>query len=266
MIQDIIMLYFPNCKINIGLDILRKRPDGYHDINTLMYPVADLYDGLEIIPFPGHEAILTCSGIPTDCPMEKNLVIKAWHAVDELYHIGGVKIHLHKNIPSGAGLGGGSSDAAFTIIALNEIFDLRMTTAQAEEIAGKLGSDVPFFIRNKPAFCSGRGEIMEPADIDLSDKKIVIIKPDSNVSTAEAYSKCNPHIPDTPLKDRLHAPIESWQQTVINDFEKSVFSKHPEIKALKQHFIDEGAIYASMSGSGSAVYGIFKKGTEVNTI
>lgn len=253
------MLYFPNCKINIGLDILRRRADGYHDIDTLMYPVRELHDGLEVLPHSGQEPLLTTSGIPTDCPPEKNLVYKAWRAVDEIYHIGGVRIHLHKNIPSGAGLGGGSSDAAFTIKALNDIFSLGMTDEQAEQIAATLGSDVPFFIRNIPSFCTGRGEIMQPADIDLSGYEIKIIKPDVHVSTAEAYAGCTPHIPDTPLCERLAAPIAQWQSSVVNDFEPSVLAAHPEIAALKERFISEGAVYASMSGSGSAVYGLFKR-------
>ncbi len=253
------MLYFPNCKINLGLDILRRRADGFHDIDTLMYPVRDLCDGLEIIPCDGPEAKLSTSGIPTDCPPEKNLVYKAWRAVDNLYHIGGVRIHLHKCIPSGAGLGGGSADAAFTIRGLNEIFSLGMTSEQAEEIAATLGSDVPFFIRNIPALCSGRGEIMQPFDIDLRDYKIEIIKPDVHVSTAEAYAGCTPHIPATPLRERLAAPIEQWQESIVNDFEPSVLSAHPEIAALKERFIQEGAVYASMSGSGSAVYGLFRR-------
>lgn len=253
------MLYFPNCKINIGLDILRRRADGYHDIDTLMYPVMELCDGLEIVPHAGSQAILSTSGLPMECAAEKNLAVRAWRAVDERYRIGGVKIHIHKVIPSGAGLGGGSSDAAFTINALDEIFSLGMSTGEKEEIAAALGSDVPFFIRNTPALCSGRGEIMEPFDIGLKDKRIEIIKPAVNVSTAEAYANCTPQIPARQLRERLLEPIGQWQENIRNGFEESVFATHPEIAELKQEFLHRGALYASMSGSGSAVYGIFER-------
>lgn len=252
------MLFFPNCKINIGLDILRKRPDGYHDIETAMYPVYGLCDGLEIIRAEVPDGVeFTASGIPADCPAESNLVMKAFRLMQREYGIGGVRIHLHKTIPSGAGLGGGSSDAAFTIKGLDKLFGLGLSCGRMEELASRLGSDIPFFIRNVPQICSGRGEVMTPVDIPLRGKRLVIIKPDIHISTAEAYAGVTPAIPAAGLAERITQPIEKWDKTIENTFEKSLFKKYPELEGLKNALYEQGASYASMTGSGSAVYGIF---------
>lgn len=252
------MLFFPNCKINIGLDILRKRPDGYHDIETVMYPVHGLCDGLEIIrtDVPGGMRF-TSSGLPIDCLPEKNLVVKAFHLMHGKYGLDGVAIHLHKIIPSGAGLGGGSADAAFTIAGLNTIFGLGLPHEKLEALAAELGSDVPFFVRNTPQFCAGRGEVMTPADISLEEKYLLIVNPGIHISTAEAYAGTTPSEPAYSLVEAVRLPVEKWQEKVGNSFEESLFKAHPRLGLLKKSLYESGAVYASMTGSGSAVYGIF---------
>lgn len=256
------MLLFPNCKINLGLDILRRRIDGFHDIETVMYPVYGLYDGLEIIRSANSGAEFSSSGLPMDCPPEKNLVVRAYELMRARYGIGGVKIHLHKAIPSGAGLGGGSADAAFTLAGLNGLFALGCGEAELESLAAELGSDTAFFIRNAPRFCEGRGEVMSPADMDLSGKYLLLIKPSVSVSTAEAYAGVVPAIPATGLCERIALPLEEWRGSVENAFEKSVFARYPVLGELKQALYDAGAAYAAMSGSGSAIFGIFDRRPE----
>ena len=253
------MTLFPNCKINIGLDVLRKRPDGSHDIETVMYPVYGICDSLEIIRSSEAEAELTGSGLPVDCSPGDNLVMKAYRLLRAEYGIEGVKMHLHKNIPTGAGLGGGSSNAAFAVKALDSVFGLGLTTEKMESLCARLGSDVPFFIRNTPQFCSGRGEIMSPVAMRLTGKYIAIVKPDANISTGEAYAGITPSSAGIGLEEKITDPVEKWPGMIENAFEKSVLDKHPQIKMLKKSLYSSGAVYASMTGSGSAVYGIFNK-------
>lgn len=246
-----------NCKINIGLDIIRKREDGYHELETIMYPVADLYDVLHIARIDGNGMEYSASGIDIDCPPEKNICIKAFELMRQRYGTDGLRLHLDKRVPFGAGLGGGSSDGTATLIAINELYVLHLTTGELEGLAAELGSDTPFFVRNTPQLCTGRGEIMSTVDIDLKGMTLVIAKPSENVSTREAYSGVAPHTPDIPLRQRIKLPVSSWRENIGNDFEAHIFRSHPQIAALKESMYRQGAVYASMSGSGSAVYGLF---------
>jgi 4-diphosphocytidyl-2-C-methyl-D-erythritol kinase len=337
------MILCPNAKINLGLEVVRKRPDGFHDIETLFVPAPGLSDVLEVVK--ADEPQLTTYGIPCDVPMEKNLCFKAFRLMQEQYGIGNVHIFLYKNIPMGAGLGGGSSDAAFTLLALNSIFELGLDKPRLAELAAQLGSDCPFFIYNQPMFATGRGEILSPYPLDLSDYRIEIITPGIHISTTEAYKgvdECKAGLseskfakrsislnkksdaeqsllvakepglgseiaslraslyktgalPQTPplragystarparaslspdgdsapvpyannfsaenagLQDKLSAGIVNWRENVVNDFELYAFAKYPVLAQIKQQLYDRGAMYASMTGSGSAMYGIFK--------
>lgn len=251
------MVLFPNCKINIGLRILRRRPDGYHDIETVMVPVG-WTDILEIVPSSSDSTTLTLTGNRVDCPPEKNLVMKAYVKVRERFpDLPPVDIFLRKIIPDGAGLGGGSSDAAFTIIGLNRLFGLGMSDEQMAVIASEIGADCPFFIYNRPMLATGTGVSLARFDIDLSAYSIVIAKPAAGVSTAQAYSGVTPDESGETLPALLSEPVSRWDATVANDFEKSVFELCHEIQSVKLKMKELGAVYVSMSGSGSAVYGIF---------
>ena len=244
-----------NCKINIGLDVLCRRADGYHDLSTVMVPVKGLYDVLTVEQ--AKESSLTIVGIEVDCDPEQNICMKALRLMQQRYGIGEASITLDKRIPFGAGLGGGSADGTVVILALNEIFALSLEEATLISLAAELGSDTAFFVRNSPQLCEGRGEIMTPIELDLAGYWLVLIKPDANVSTREAYAGVVPAIPELSLTERLQKPIAEWQGCVKNDFEKSVFAAHPIIGEIKQELIDAGATYASMSGSGSTVFGLF---------
>ena len=244
-----------NCKINIGLDVLRRRADGYHDLSTVMVPVKGLYDVLTVEQ--AEKSSLSIVGIEVDCDPEQNICMKALRLMQQRYGIGEVSITLDKRIPFGAGLGGGSADGTAVILALNDIFSLGLDEATLISLAAELGSATAFFVRNTPQLCEGRGEIMTPIEHDLAGYWLVLIKPDANVSTREAYAGVVPAIPELPLTERLQKPIAEWQGSVKNDFERSVFAAHPAIGKVKQMLIDAGATYASMSGSGSAVFGLF---------
>lgn len=253
------MIVFPNAKINIGLDILRKRPDGYHDISTLMVPVG-WCDVLEIIPARGIQTTLSVTGRKVDCPPEKNLVMKAYRALSEL--TGGlppVDIYLRKIIPDGAGLGGGSSDAAFTLKALDSLFSLGYSDSELADVAATIGADCPLFVYNRPMMASGTGTTLSdfPLPPSIRNLKVAIVKPSAGVSTAAAYAGVTPALPAISLADNLRRPIVEWSSCVKNDFETSVFPILPEIAEIKERLINMGAIYASLSGSGSAVYGLF---------
>lgn len=250
------MLLFPNAKINLGLDILRRRPDGYHDLSTVMIPVG-WQDILEIVPAKGPSATLTVSGRKVDCPPEKNLVMKAWHLMAERHGVPPVDIYLRKIIPDGAGLGGGSADAAFTLRGLDQLFSLNLTDGQLADMASQLGADCPLFIYNRPMLATGTGTELTPVEANVKGLAITIVKPPVSVPTGQAYSRVTPAIPATPLPQLLTLPVEQWQGRVKNDFESSVFPIHPLIASIKERLLDHGAIYASMSGSGSAVYGLF---------
>lgn len=252
------MILRANCKINLGLDILRRRADGYHDLDTVMFPVRGLYDEVEVTPTRETDAEFVQQGIAVDCPAEQNLCLRAWRLMRDRYGIGSVRIRLDKRVPFGAGLGGGSSDATAVLLALDRLFDLRLPEAELIARTAELGSDTAFFVRNTPQRCTGRGEVMIPFALDLRGLTLVVVKPSEGVSTREAYAGVQPRVPDVPLAERLRRPILEWAASVTNDFEPSVFSAHPAIRAVKERLLAAGARYASMSGSGSAVFGLFE--------
>jgi len=252
------MICFPNAKINLGLHILSKRTDGYHNLETVFYPI-DKCDALEIVPAEKGKTTLSQTGIQVDGKPEDNLVMKAYNLLKKDFDLPEITIYLRKQIPAGAGLGGGSSDAAFMIKMLNDFAGLKLSTKQMEEYAGLIGADCPFFIQNKPVFAEGTGTVFSPVTISLSDYHIVVVKPPVSVSTKEAYAQMKPQQPAIPLKEVIRLPVNEWKNYLVNDFESGVFAQYPEIKEIKQRMYAEGALYASMSGSGSAVFGIFDK-------
>lgn len=254
------MITFPNAKINLGLNIVEKRPDGYHNLETIFYPI-NLQDALEVTRRENNdkEYTLHISGSPLEGEPEDNLVVKAYKLLKKDYPgLLPVDIHMYKHIPAGAGLGGGSSDAACMIKLLNDKFSLGLSTERMEEYAVKLGADCAFFIRNKPVFATGIGNLFEPVELSLKGYHIILIKPDIFVSTRDAFSEIKPVRPAVSLKEIVRQPMETWKNSMKNDFEDSVFKKFPEIAAIKDELYDLGAVYAAMSGSGSSVYGIFK--------
>ena len=252
------MIVFPNCKINLGLRVVRKRNDGFHDIETVMVPVPGLCDALEILPGGTEGCAFSSSGLIVDAPMEKNLCVRACNLMRERYGIGGVRMHLHKYIPFGAGLGGGSADAAFVLGMLNELFAVGLPEHELESLAAELGSDTAFFTANRPALAQGRGEVLTPIGLDLRGYRILIVKPPIGISTAEAYAGITPAAAERPLADILAGDRREWKKSLKNDFEPVVFQKYPEIAAIKERLYDLGAIYAALSGSGSAVFGLFE--------
>ena len=252
------MIVFPNAKINIGLNVVEKRADGFHNIESIFYPVNQLTDVLEIVKQSSNEVTFSSSGI--DIPRKKgelNLCEKAYQLIKNDFDISGVQIHLHKVIPIGAGLGGGSADAAFTLKVLNELFELNLTDEKLIEYARKLGSDCAFFIKNKPVYAFNKGDEFEEFEIDLSDYEIKIEYPNIHISTAEAYSGVIVKSSNQNLKELIAEPIKDWKKNLKNDFEQSVFPNHPNIEKLKAKMYHDGAKFSSMTGSGSAVFGIF---------
>ncbi|MFZ1305037.1 MAG: 4-(cytidine 5'-diphospho)-2-C-methyl-D-erythritol kinase [Ferruginibacter sp.] len=255
------MVSFPNCKINLGLHILGKREDGFHNLETLFYPVP-FKEALELIPSLNSAIEFTATGLAVDGNTSDNLCVKAYHLLKKDYpEIPAVKIHLHKAIPLGAGLGGGSADAAFMLKLLNEKFKLQLSTDQLINYALQLGSDCPFFIINKPCYATGRGEVLEETTLDLSAYKIVLINPGIHINTGWAFSNITPALPVKSIKEIIQQPINSWKSELKNDFETAVFTAHPAIKEIKEALYTQGAIYAAMSGSGSTVFGIFEPNT-----
>ena len=263
------MVLFPNCKINLGLQVVRKRDDGYHDIETVFYPVL-LQDALEAVQNNEPEEKnfqFSTSGLTIYGKNEDNLCIKAYQLLKkDLPQLSSIKLHLHKTIPTGTGLGGGSADGAFTLKLLNQKFDLRLSTEQLLNYARQLGSDCPFFVVNKPCYATGRGEVLETIQLDLSAYKLIIVNPGIHVSTSEAFSLITPALPSRSIKKIIHQPVESWKSGLKNDFEEPVFKKYPEIKQIKDDLYKAGAFYASMTGSGSAIYGIFEKNIRMNLV
>lgn len=255
------MNLYPNAKINLGLNVVAKLPSGYHHIETIMYPVYDLKDEITINFLPeGSPTRFTQEGSVLDCPPEKNLVYRAWQLLKADYpHMPPVHIALRKFIPSGAGLGGGSSDASFTLKGLNLLCQLKLSDEALEEYASQLGADCPFFIKNLPTAATGLGYTFSPVDINLSDYTIMVQKPNVFVSTAEAYAGVTPASPVEHVWDTVRRPVSEWRTHLINDFEHTILRDHPEIAELKQKMYAAGAHYASMSGSGSAVYGLFPR-------
>ena len=254
------MLAFPNIKINLGLSITEKRLDGYHNLETVFYPVA-LEDALEIRTSSETEKkiILHQYGMEIAGNPEDNLVAKAYSLLDKEFHLPPVEIHLYKHIPSGAGLGGGSADAAFMLKLLNNKFELGLPDDTLEEYAAKLGADCAFFIKNRPTYAEGIGNIFSPLPLSLKGYRIWLVKPDIFVSTRDAFAKIKPHHPEMSLKEIAQLPVEEWNGRMVNDFEESVFPQFPAIGEIKEEMYRQGAVYASMSGSGSSVYGLFKE-------
>jgi 4-diphosphocytidyl-2-C-methyl-D-erythritol kinase len=263
------VIVFPNCKINLGLNITGKRSDGFHNLETVYYPIP-LYDILEIIPAGNAlsqrtEVSFTASGISIEGDKENNLCVKAyWMLKKEFPDLPPLQIHLHKAIPIGAGLGGGSADASFTLKLLNDKFGPGLSNDQLINYSMQLGSDCPFFIINKSCFATGRGELMEPVSIDFTGYKFVLVNPAITVHTAKAFSQVTPALPAASIKDIIRQPISTWKEMLRNDFEDSVFKQYPEINKIKVELLKAGAVYASMSGSGSTVYSIFEKEMKVN--
>jgi 4-diphosphocytidyl-2-C-methyl-D-erythritol kinase len=253
------MVIFPKAKINIGLRITGKRDDGYHDLQTIFYPVP-LCDALEfVVPADvnGSDTLAT-TGLPVNCSHNNNLIIKVLHKLRERYVIPVMSIHLHKNIPLGAGLGGGSSDAAFFLKSLNRYFNLRISTEEIKEISLTIGSDCPFFIESIPSFGEGRGEILTPVRALSPGLYLVLVNPGINISTREAYTGCIPYKDDSKLIDYYNRDISEWKDKIVNDFEVTLFKIHPPLGKIKDTLYNMGAVYSSMSGSGSTVYGIFR--------
>ncbi|TVP47989.1 MAG: 4-(cytidine 5'-diphospho)-2-C-methyl-D-erythritol kinase [Mongoliibacter sp.] len=250
------MISFPNAKINLGLHITSKRNDGYHELETCMVPIP-LFDALEMIPT--KKLAFESTGLSIPGESKDNLILKAYQLLRKDFNdLPPIHIHLHKNIPMGAGLGGGSADAAFSLNLMNRLFDLYLDDWMLEEYAAKLGSDCAFFIQNTPKIATGRGEILETTDLDLKGKHLYLVNPKIHIGTREAYAGVKPKAPEINLKEVL-SDMGRWKKELINDFEVSVFPQHPEIANIKNQLYDMGAFYAAMSGSGSTVFGLFNE-------
>lgn len=250
------MVVFPNAKINLGLQIISKRPDGYHNIASCFYPIP-FTDALEVVE--SKQFAFSTSGVPVPGNVEDNLCIKAYRLLADSYNLPPVAIHLHKHIPTGAGLGGGSADGAFMLNLLNQKFDLKIPSQQLEAYAAQLGSDCPFFIKNKPVFATETGTKFAEVSLSLSGYYVVLLLPRVHVSTTNSYAGVVPKKPDFSLQQFLeNEPLNNWQTKVVNDFETTIFKAFPELQNLKKSLLNQGALYAAMTGSGSAVYGIFK--------
>lgn len=260
------MIVFPNCKINLGLNIVNRRPDGYHNLETVFYPVNGLFDSMEVTKSDVSINAYTLQqyGNSIDCEPEKNLVVKAYQLfIKQFNSLPSIDIHLIKHIPSGAGLGGGSSDAAFMLKLLNDMFEKHLSTKQLEDLAAQLGADCPFFIHNKPTYARGIGDVFSPIDLSLKDYQIIIVKPNVFISTKEAFANILPHQLSESIIDIIKSPIHEWRHYLTNDFEASIFPQHPEIANIKLQLYEKGAEYASMSGSGSSVFGLFAPGNNL---
>lgn len=258
------MVIFPKAKINLGLQITGKRHDDYHDIETIFYPV-NLCDALEFVVYSGsqNKDLITMTGLETGGLPEDNLVLKGISLLRDTFSFPLLKIHLHKTIPAGAGLGGGSSDAAGILMGINKCFNLSLDNDRLKALALELGSDCPFFVDSIPSLARGRGEILEPLDTFLSGYYILLINPGIGIATREAYQNCHPGQPSINLSQLVHRPPEEWKDLIINDFEEFIFRKCPAIGNIKKSLYESGAIYSSMSGSGSTVYGIYSEKPEI---
>jgi 4-diphosphocytidyl-2-C-methyl-D-erythritol kinase len=262
------MIEFPNAKINLGLNVISKRIDGFHNIETLMVPIelTDILDLSRGSIRQQNKVEITTTGLVVDGNTSDNLIVKAYDLVDADFDLPPVTVHLHKAIPMGAGLGGGSSDGAFMIKILNHYFDLELSTEQMEQYASKLGSDCPFFIRNKPAFAYGRGTDLKHVNFNLDGLYIVLIVPPVHVSTKLAYSLIKPIKPAQSIEDFFQLQPEHWRGNLVNDFEQPVFEKFPRLLQIKDMLYNQGATYVSMSGSGSSVFGIFRQQPDLRLI
>ena len=262
------MINFPIATINIGLNVVSKREDGYHNLETVFYPVP-IKDALEVFPmedgFPSDvRCDLKVTNLLIDGDEQKNLVVKAYNMMAQDYDLPRVHVHLYKHIPTQAGMGGGSSDCAYMIRLLNEMFSLGMSDDKMIGYAARLGADCAFFIKAQPAYAEGIGERLQPISIDLSGYKMLVVRPNIPVSTKEAFSLITPQKPMKNCLDIVRQPIETWKDELVNDFEHSVFALHPEIGKLKEIMYDQGAVYAAMSGSGSSVFGLFRDTPDEN--
>jgi 4-diphosphocytidyl-2-C-methyl-D-erythritol kinase len=260
------VIVFPNCKINLGLNIVNKRHDGFHDIETIFYPLT-WQDALEILKTnePGYNIQFSTSGSILPGTTEMNLCVQAYHLLKKDFSLpSSIQMHLHKTIPIGAGLGGGSADGAFTLQLLNRLFNIGLSKEKLMKYSLELGSDCPFFVVNKTSFATGRGEVLEEIKLDLSSYRVVIVNPGIHITTSEAFSMVNPASPSKSIKQIIQQPIETWKNELKNDFEDSLFKKHPEIENIKDKLYNAGAVYASMSGSGSTVYGILRKDKDMS--
>jgi 4-diphosphocytidyl-2-C-methyl-D-erythritol kinase len=255
------MIVFPPCKINLGLHVLSRRPDGFHEIETCFYPIP-LTDILEIIPSSSFSFFQT--GIPLPDDPLGNLCVKVYEELSNDYVVPPVSMHLHKCIPTGAGLGGGSSDAAYTLHLLNSVFELSLSEKTLHRYASRLGSDCAFFLQNSPMIGKGRGELLSPIRVSLKGKYLVLVKPAIHLSTAQAYKGITPKQPPERIEEILKTDIQNWRKQLFNDFEDSIFRRYPEIGIIKDTLYGHGALYASMTGSGSAVYGIFEKQVDLS--
>ena len=262
------MITFPIAKINLGLNVVERRPDGYHNLETVFYPVP-IRDALEVTTmdpqFPSpYDCDLKVTNIIIEGDEQRNLVVRAYQLLKQDFpQLPRIHAHLHKAIPTQAGMGGGSSDCAYMIRLLNEQFQLGLSTQQMQQYAARLGADCAFFILSQPAYAEGIGERLEPIALNLSQYWIAVVRPDIPVPTKEAFSLVHPHHPEKNCRDVVMQPIETWRQDLVNDFEQSVFTLHPEIGAIKQQLYSLGAVYAAMSGSGSAVFGLFREDIKI---
>lgn len=253
------MICYPNAKINLGLNIIKKRSDGFHNISSVIYPIQDLYDVLEIVESNSFSFTVSGTLFNNDIQSDKNICVKAYNLLKADFNLPCVKIHLHKRIKIGAGLGGGSSDGVFTLILLNDIFNLKLSKDDLKRYAIILGSDCPFFVENTPHIVSGMGELMKKIDINLKNYEFKFFFPDIFISTKEAYSNIEPKNPEVNLLDVISSPLQEWKEKLKNDFESYVFQKYPQLQKIKNEFYERGAVYSSMTGSGSVIYAIFKK-------
>lgn len=252
------MVIFPNAKINLGLSVLKKRSDGFHQIESVMYPIS-INDALKLIIARDEKFGFSSSGINIPGKSENNLCIKAWKLLQATYNLPEVKIHLHKVIPMGAGLGGGSADGACMIKLIDQVFGLNLSVGRMEDYARQLGSDCAFFINNQAALAYDKGDQLKPVELDLTGYFLILVKPDVHINTAEAYAGIIPKVPETPMEEIIRFPIEEWKDRLKNDFETRIFKTHPILSETKEILYQTGAVYASMTGSGSAIYGLFKK-------
>ncbi len=263
------MIAFPNAKINLGLNIINKRTDGYHNIETVFFPIP-FYDVLEIVKNNNSntDAVeFSSSGLTVDGDFKDNLCFKAYQLLKKDFpHLPPVKMHLHKAIPAGAGLGGGSADAAVTLQILNKNFNLNLSGKELHYYALQLGSDCPFFLLNKPAFAQERGEKLQLIDFSLRGYKVLIINPNININTGWAFSRITPFTPQKSLTDIIKLPVNEWKNFLVNDFEKPVFNHYPQLKEVKQKLYEIGAIYVSMSGSGSTLFGLYQNEIKMSSL
>ncbi len=257
------MIVFPIAKINLGLNVVERRPDGYHNLETVFYPVP-IQDALEVQvmdeEFPSaYDCDIKVSNIAVEGDEQKNLVVRAYQLLKQDFpHLPRLHAHLFKNIPTQAGMGGGSSDGAAMVLLLNKMFQLGLTDQQMIDLVARLGADCPFFILNRPSYAEGIGEKLMPVELDLTGWKLAVVRPDIPVSTKEAFSLITPRHPERNCRDIVSQPVDTWRDRLTNDFEQSVFALHPQIGEVKDELYKLGAVYAAMSGSGSSLFGLFR--------